>query len=79
VCSVVAGIAVVSELNVCRAPVVEVHVVVSTAAPELRLRGAVRLFLLAGAAVTHADEDAAGVIPALDILQLISLAGVTFR
>jgi hypothetical protein len=61
------------------APVVQVHVVGATAAPKLRLRGTIRLLLLAGAAITNADEDACCIIPALDVLQLVSFTRVACK
>lgn len=51
----------------------------AAAAPELRLRGSVRLLLLAGAGVAHSDEDALCIIPALYILQVVTLPWVACR
>jgi hypothetical protein len=51
-------------------------VVCSPAAPELGLHCAVRLLLLAGAAVTHTHHNAALVIPALDILLVLGLSRI---
>jgi hypothetical protein len=53
-------------------------VIISTAAPKLGLSRPICLLLLAGAAVTDTDVDAGGVIPALDILQVIGLSGVAW-